>query len=305
MDLIKYRALLACIRHRNITHAARELGYTQSAVSRMILELERELDIPLLLRSKKGVIPTPQALELVPCIQKILEEEAALRQEVRQLKGELPHHLCVGVFESITTRVLPEILQLFQSRHPETRVRLRTGEYEDIERWIIHGEVDCGFLPQPIHKTLATAPVVADQLVAVLPADHPCADEPVYQTAWLEEEAVINLKEYADSEMHDFWLSIRPPQFTYEATDDYTILAMIERGLGMGILHELIVDTERFHVVKKPLDISHVRQLCLAYPGGETILPATKAFLACVEAWRREKEDASALSLSPLNGASR
>ena len=289
MELIKYRALLGCIQHHSITRAAKELGYTQSAVSRMILELERELDIPLLLRSKQGVIPTPQALELVPQFEQILQEEAALHQKVQVLKGNLPHHLCVGVFESITTQVLPEILQAFQRRYPGTRVQLRTGEYGEIEKWIISGEVDCGFLPQPVHKTLAAVPVVADQLVAVLPTDHPRVDEPVYQTEWLAGETVINLREYADSEMHDFWQSICPPQFSYEATDDYTILAMIERGLGMSVLHELIVDTDRFRVVKKPLDVSRVRQLCLAYPGGETVLPATKAFVSSVKAWRDGK----------------
>ena len=105
MELVKYRALLGCIRQRSITRAAKELGYTQSAVSRMILELERELDIPLLLRSKQGVIPTPQALELVPQFEQILQEEAALHQKVQALKGNLPHHLCVGVFESMKLKI--------------------------------------------------------------------------------------------------------------------------------------------------------------------------------------------------------
>ena len=291
MDLIKYRALLRCMQQKNITRAARELGYTQPAVSRMISDLEKELGIPLLLRSKKGAVPTPQALQLMPQIRQLLQDEDRLCQKAREIKGTLTGSLRVGVFESITTRVLPELLELFRQRNPETRVYLRTGEYEEIEHWILTGELDCGFLSEPVHKTLAVCPVVSDRLVAVLPQDHPRARETVYRTEWLADETVINLKEYSDSEMQDFWSCLRcQPQFTYEASDDYAILTMIERGLGMGVLHELIVDTDRFRVVKIPLDESHVRQLCLAYPGGETILPAVRTFLSCITQWRRTED---------------
>ena len=55
MDVGKYEAFLRVAELGNLTRAAGELGYTQSAVSRIVADLEKEWDVCLLTRSRSGV----------------------------------------------------------------------------------------------------------------------------------------------------------------------------------------------------------------------------------------------------------
>ncbi len=66
MDVIKYQVFLRVVELGNLTRAAEELGYTQSAVSRIVADLEREWGVVLLTRSRTGVVLTPAGEELLP-----------------------------------------------------------------------------------------------------------------------------------------------------------------------------------------------------------------------------------------------
>ena len=73
MDSKKFRALLTAVDKGSLTSAAAELGYTQSAVSRMIADLEEHWDVPLLTRNRSGIEISSEGTQLLPILQSIVK----------------------------------------------------------------------------------------------------------------------------------------------------------------------------------------------------------------------------------------
>lgn len=74
----KYLAYLKTIETGSITQAAAELGYTQSAVSRMIADLEEHWDVPLLTRNRSGIEISSEGTQLLPILQSIVKGQEEL-----------------------------------------------------------------------------------------------------------------------------------------------------------------------------------------------------------------------------------
>lgn len=283
MNILKYRAFLLCLEYGSITVAAEKLNYTQSAVSKMIAELEHEWEIELFIRSKRGVLPTREAQQLAPKIQRICQLQELIAEEIAGFHQDRPRTLRIGVFASVSAGLLPSTLKRFNARCGNTEVFLKHGEYHEIESWLKSGEIDCGFVRLPAPPELEVHEIAQDQLMAVLPPQHPYADAPFYPIEQLSQETFIRLKEYTDNEITLYFQGVSiQPSLAYEVSDDYAILSMVESGLGVSVLHDLVVDTSRFQVVKKPLKPECIRKLGFAYRPGPYVHPSIAPFLDCL-----------------------
>lgn len=283
MNTLKYRAFLLCLERGSITAAAETLSYTQSAVSKMIAELEHEWEIELFIRSKQGVTPTREALQLAPQIARICQLQDWIADEIAGFHQDRPRTLHIGVFASVSAGLLPKALKRFKARCRNTEVVLKNGEYHEIEEWLKSGEIDCGFVRLPASSDFEVHEIEQDRLMAVLPPQHPCADAPFYPIEKLPEETFIRLREYADNEIALYFQAAGvQPNLAYEVSDDYAILSMVESGLGVSVLHDLVVDTSRFQVVKTPLRPECIRRIGFAYRPGPYIHPSVAPFLDCL-----------------------
>ena len=283
MNIAKYRAFLLCLEHDSITEAADALNYTQSAVSKMIAELEHEWEIELFIRSKRGVTPTREARQLAVQIGHICRLQELIDEEVAGFRRDRPRTLRIGAFASVSSGLLPRALKRFKEGHGDTEVFLKNGEYHEIEQWLKSGEIDCGFVRLPVRSELVVHEIERDRLMAVLPPRHPLADAPFFPAERLPQETFIRLKEYEDNEISLYLQSASvQPTLAYEVSDDYAILSMVENGLGVSILHDLVVDTGRFQVVKKPLQPECIRKIGFAYRSGPYVHPSIPAFLSCL-----------------------
>jgi len=119
-----------------------------------------------------------------------------------------------------------------------------------------------------------------DELVAVLPPDHPLADKPVFPVAKLAGEPFIKLREKVDFEISHFLDRIPyKPKLCYEVSSDHTVLSMVERGLGMTITHSLIANNPRYHVVCKRFDMGQHRDIAIATAKNVRLASTTKLFV--------------------------
>ena len=87
MNLTKYQALLKTVELGSITRAAEAMGYTQSALSRAIADLEREWDLELLTRSRSGVALSSDGNVLLPAIRSLCNAAKMLEEQVAELHG--------------------------------------------------------------------------------------------------------------------------------------------------------------------------------------------------------------------------
>ena len=283
MNTQKYRAFLLCLEYGSITAAAQKLNYTQSAVSKMISELEHEWKMELFIRSKQGVTPTYEAQRLAPQILRVCQLQDLIMDEIAVFHQERPRTLRIGVFASVSAGLLPKALKRFKEQCANTEVFLKNGEYQEIEEWLKNGEIDCGFVCLPVHSDFTVQLVAQDRLMAVLPPHHPYASAAHFPVEQLLHETFIRLKEYTDNEISLYFQNCTiHPKLAYEVSDDYAILSMVESGLGVSLLHDLVADTNRFQIIKKPLNPECIRNIGFAYRPGPYLHPAIPVFLNCL-----------------------
>ena len=149
MNIKKYIAFLHTVESGNITQSARELGYTQSAVSKMIADLESEWKTKLLVRSNDGVQLTSDGIALLPLIQAVVRDYRNLNFMVSEMHHMEAGLLRLGCFTSFSVGLLPKILKDFREHYPHIAIQLFHGEYGDLTEYLQRGVVDCAFLAMP------------------------------------------------------------------------------------------------------------------------------------------------------------
>ena len=118
MDTKKLEALATAVQTGSFTRAAEVLNYSQSGVSRMISDLEREWRIPLLERDRNGIRLTSDGSRLLPYAQSLCTEYQKLQMQVDDLHGVQSGIIRIGTFSSGAIHWVPNIIKAFQKDYP-------------------------------------------------------------------------------------------------------------------------------------------------------------------------------------------
>lgn len=265
MSIRKYIAYLRTVETGSITQAANELGYTQSAVSKMISDLEQDWQVKLLTRNHSGIEISSDGMVLLPTIREIVKDYEDLNFAVSELHGVQSGTLRLGCFTSLAISLLPEILKDFHQTYPNIQIQLMTGEYYEISEWLRRGAIDCGFLAIPASNDFETTTILHDTMVAILPKDHPMADASVFPLEQLPHENFVRLMEIEDYEFNRLLDHYNiHPEVTYDTTSDFALLSMVEAGLGISIVHSLLIKPGRYRVATLPLNVKQSREIGIA-----------------------------------------
>jgi len=280
MNIQKYLAFVKTVEYGSFTKAAEILNYSQSGISRMINDLEKEWNIILLERGKSGVRLTGDGMKLLPHAKSVCMEYEKLQMEVDELNGLQSGFIRIGTFSSVATHWLPNIIREFQKTYPNIDYELLLGDYTEIEEWISEGRVDCGFLRLPAHAEFETIFLEQDRLLAILPESHPLADMEKIPVAALCEEPFLLLEKGAKAEVSEiFERCSLTPKVHFTTWDDYAIMSMVESGLGISILPELILRRVPYRIAAKELDVPAYRNIGIALRSRKTASLAVKRFL--------------------------
>lgn len=280
MNILKYMAFIKTAEYGSFTKAAEVLHYSQSGISRMIGDLEKEWRVTLLERSRWGVSLTSDGSRLLARAQKLCEEYRKLQMEVDDLHGVQSGLIRIGTFSSVATHWLPNIIKAFQKDHPNIDYELLLGDYAEIEEWIAEGRVDCGFVRLPARPAFETIPLARDDLLAVLPEGHPLAESERVPASALCSEPFILLERGARTDVTEiFEREGLSPRVCFTTWDDYAIMSMVESGLGISILPELILRRIPYRIVAKKLAVPAYREIGLALRERESASLAVKKFI--------------------------
>ena len=288
LNILKYRAFVKTVEYGSFTKAAEILNYSQSGISRMIHDLEKEWKITLLERNRAGVKLTSDGYRLLPYAKSLCEEYQKLQMQVDDLHNVQSGIIRIGTFSSVATHWLPNIIKAFQKDYPGIDYELLLGDYSEIEEWIAQGRVDCGFLRLPTNPDFETIHLERDQLMAILPEDHPLAKCDRVPIAALCQEPFMLLEKGAKAEVTEvFERNHLTPRVHFTTWDDYAIMSMVESGLGLSILPQLILKRIPYHIVATELDVPAYRDIALALRDRKTASLAVKRFLDYLE-YRRQ-----------------
>ncbi|HII01134.1 TPA: LysR family transcriptional regulator [Methanosarcinaceae archaeon] len=280
MNIQKYMAFVKTVECGNFTKAAEVLNYSQSGISRMINDLEKEWSVSLLERGRAGVRLTSDGLKLLPFAQNVCNEYQKLQAQVDELNGLQSGLIRIGTFSSVATHWLPNIIKEFQKDYPNIDYELLLGDYTEIESWISEGRVDCGFLRLPTRPEFETIFLEQDKLLVVLPEDHPLVDCEFFPVKALCDYPFMLLEKGAKAEISEIFEKCNiEPKVHFTTWDDYAIMSMVESGLGISILPELILQRIPYRIVIKELDIPAYRKIGLAMRDKKSASLAVKRFL--------------------------
>ena len=279
-NIQKYMAFVKTVEYGSFTKAAELLNYSQSGISRMIGDLERDWKVVLLERGKTGVKLTSDGLKLLPGAQRLVADYEKLQMEADELNGLQSGLIRIGTFSSVATHWLPRIIREFQRKYPNIDYEILLGDYAEIEEWIADGRVDCGFLRLPANPDFESVFLEQDRLLAVLPEDHPFARLDKFPLAEFCNEPFMLLGKGSKA---DIWSVFEraglSPKVRFTTWDDYAIMSMVESGLGVSVLPELILQRIPYRVVLKELDVPAYRKIGFAMRDKKTASLAVKRFV--------------------------
>src|SRR5436309_304928 len=180
VELRHLAALEAVARTRSFGAAARELGYTQSAVSQQIAQLERVVGQKLFDRpgGPRRVEPTEAGLLLLRHADAIVARIDAAKADMDALAEGAAGTLRVGIYQSVGARLLPTLVHRFRERWPLVGVRVREeSDAADLLRLLEHGELDLTFAELPLPEgPFEWAEVLHDPYVLVVSAHSDLAE---------------------------------------------------------------------------------------------------------------------------------
>lgn len=276
----RYIALQKIIETGSFTKAAEALGYTQSSISQMIASLENELAIKLLTRSRTGVKLTIEGAELYPFIERSIIQYRSMQEKANEIKGLETGIIRVGTISSITCHWMPQLIKGFQKQYPHVQFLFHQGDYRLIPEWIKTGAVDFGFITPPAAPDLNAIPIKDGEMLAVLPQNHPLSNQKSVPIKELTKEPFILLEEGHYSEpVNAFHEAGLEPEIKYTVHDDYAIMTMVEAGLGVSILAELMLRRTNFNITCLPVEPPIYRSLAIGYKDKESLPIASKYFI--------------------------
>lgn len=276
----RYIALQKVVELGSFTKAAEILGYTQPAMSQMISSLERELSIKLLYRSRYGIHLTIEGERLFPSIQAAVSQYQSMLEIAKEIRGLEMGLIRIGTISSISCHWLPKLIKGFQEIYPNVQFVLHQGDYTTIPEWVRTGEVDFGFVNPDAIPNVKTRFMKEGELRAVLPLTHPLAASPYVTLDQLVKEPFLLLEEGALSEPLEAFRQVGlEPSVKLCVHDDYSILSMIETGLGISILPELVLRRTDYRVAILPINPTLTRKIGLVAREKNSMPIASKFFI--------------------------
>ena len=290
MNISKYEILAKVVETGSLTRAAEALGCTQSAISHAINNLEAEFGFSVITRSKAGARLTSDGERIMPSIRGMLNYQEQLKQTVSAIRGLDFGTVRIGAFTSVAVHWLPGVIKEFQQDFPNVDIKLLNGDYHDVEQWISDGSIDLGFVHVPSKLDCECVPLMEDRLLAILPPDHKFASYPKFPLVECETEAFITLLETSNHDANKALSAagIRP-NIKFSTKDDYAIIAMVEQGLGISIMPELLLKNRHDNVVVRELVPPSKRTIGLAIPETSKASPATRKFADYIIKWVTEE----------------
>ena len=197
-----------------------------------------------------------------------------------RMKGLETGIVRIGTFSSVAINWLPDVFAELQRDYPGIEYEMLLGDYNEVEHWIDEGRVDCGFLRLPTAGGFDTVPLTQDEYKVILPVGHPLAEKETIPLTDLEGQPFLLLEHGGKTEVSDLLNSRHvTPDIRFTTWEDFAIMAMAEKGLGIGILPDLILRRVPYRIEIRPLSEPYYRTIGLAVKKRGHLTPAVRKFI--------------------------
>jgi DNA-binding transcriptional LysR family regulator len=240
--------------------AARALSYTQPAVSRQVALLEREVGVPLVVRSRGGV-------RLTVAGRLVVDHAEAIRTRLQRLDDELAEliegariEVALGGFPTAFVGLIPAIVRAVHAHAPAAEIRLRRCGHEEAIAAVRRAELDLALVFTSAGDSepggdVRVHELVREEMLALLPSAHPLASRQRVRLAALEHEPwIVGAPDPASSVILNACRAAGfEPRIAFETDDALAIQGLVAAGLGVSLTSPWILPVLRSDVALLPL----------------------------------------------------
>jgi DNA-binding transcriptional LysR family regulator len=287
VDLRHLVALETVASNRSFARAAKELGYTQSAVSQQIAALERAVGARLLERprGRNLVEPTEAGALLLRHAERIVASLRAANADLTALAEGRAGSLRIGTFQSIGMSILPTLLSRFRTTWPDVQVTLVESVFSsELLEHIERGDLDLTFEALPLEDgPFEVSELMRDPYVLLVPSGSPFARRGARVT--LEALAELPLVGYRHPVAHGAEAHLRAQgvnlRFVYRSDESATVQGLVASGFAAAIVPRLTVNYDDRRI--RAVGVGHLvppRTIVIASHRDRYRSPAALAFQA-------------------------
>lgn len=278
LDLTDFQLFICIIEAGSITGGAIKANLALSSASERLRHMEEDVGVPLLVRHPRGVTLTEAGETLAQHARQIIYQRELLKTELKSFTSGMRGTLRLYANTSALTEFLPSKIASWLKTHPDIHIDLQEQSSTDIIKSVSAGLGEAGIVSNAVDpQTLKLEPLVDDDLSLIIPANHRLnSEQDVFLKDIIHEPFVgfysdsalqEHINAHARSMGHELIIRIR--MNTFEG-----MCEMVENGIGLGILPEIIADKYQtsFNYKKVTLkDEWAKRQLCITYQYWEDV----------------------------------
>ena len=241
MNIQQLRNATLLAKHLHFTKAAEEANIVQPALSRQIIELERNLGIKLFERNKRKVELTPAGAYYIKEVEQVLAELQEIQSHASEIQNQGPGEIRIGFTYSFMQTILPEVLKKIKTLKPAVKTILReVNNYEQFQA-LLNRQLDISFATNPIiPPNLKGKKLISSNFVILLPKGHSVNQDNYVKFSQFKDEEFIfppasdgsNYLRILKSICQDAGFTPKITHITGSAT---TSFKLVEAGMGVCI----------------------------------------------------------------------
>lgn len=291
MTLLTYQIFKTVTDAGSFQKAADILGLTPSAVSHAVSSMESELGFSVFVRSRSGITLTNCGGQILPYVNAVLNSDESFKQIIAELNGLRTGKVKVGVFSSVCTNWLPDIMHSFRKKYGEITIEVFQGTYDDVYEWIKNGIVDLGFLSVSSAKDIPIVPLYRDPLLCVLPKGWKTRAQEYVDIGEIRDYQFVTQRECTDADIQNFLKeNSLKVQSSYHVVDDLSTIALVAKGFGVCLMPELVMNDIPYEVECYPLHPQASRIIGIAALDPDLMAPAVRTMYHHIISHYQEEE---------------
>ena len=259
MELRVLEYFLAVAREQNITAAAESLHISQPALSTQLKNMEDELGKQLLIRGVKGsrkVILTEEGMILRKRAEEILSLVKRTENEITQSDETIAGNVFIGTGETEIVRLFAKIAKKLQTKYPDIRYHISSGNAEHVLEYLDKGLIDFGLLFTEIdpQKYEAITVPIKDTWGVLMRRDSPLAEKETICPEDLWDKPLIVSHQKGDNLYLGRWLQREESELHIVATYNLLFNAslLVDEGLGYALCYDKLINTQGSNLCFRP-----------------------------------------------------
>lgn len=291
MDIHKISLLLNIVEIGSFNRAATKLGYSHSGLLHIVNSLESEVGFPLLERKRTGVFLSAQGRLLEPYFKQLLALDTKINQEIEAIaKAENKSSLSIGAFYSMSTFLLPRLLQKFMQEHININISMNVSG--NIPELLEKDIIELGIISKDNAGSFEWLHLMDDPYLAVIPSDIGYSENDSIE---IEELMKLGLV-VATGNQHNVALQTIKKitlakniknDITLASYDGHALISMVEHGLCVGLLPGLYKPRCPENVIMIPTNPPITREIGIICKSFNSVSPAGRIFLSFIQDWFR------------------